>query len=96
MPTQTTQWRFLMKPLSPQKSGLQISVGHISYVVSQKMDQILVNCPLFLYMDIIRVLMIFRYNKRDRITILNKLVNILEGKNKYLSLFLTTTNVYGI
>lgn len=40
--------------------------------------------------------MIFRYNERDRITILNKLVNILEGKNKYLSLFLTTTNVYGI
>ena len=40
--------------------------------------------------------MIFRYNKRDRITILNMLVNILEGKNKYLSLFLTTTNVYRI
>ena len=40
-------------PLSPQKSGLQISVGHFSYVVSQKMDQILVNWSLFLYMDII-------------------------------------------
>ena len=64
--------------------------------VDQIMDQILVNWSLFLYMDIIRVLMIFRYNERDRITIFNKLVNILEGKNKYLSLFLTTTNVYRI
>ena len=83
-------------PLSPQKSGLQISVGHFSYVVSQKMDQILVNGPSFYMWILFRVLMIFRYNERDRITIFNKLVNILEGKNKYLSLFLTTTNVYGI
>ena len=28
-------------PHSPHQSGLQISVGHFSYVVSQKMDQIL-------------------------------------------------------
>ena len=34
-------------PLSPHKSGLQISVGHFSYVVSPKMDQILVNWSLF-------------------------------------------------
>ena len=40
-------------PHSPHKSGLQISVGHFSYVVSPKMDQILVNWSLFLYMDII-------------------------------------------
>ena len=40
-------------PLSPQQSGLQISVGHFSCVVSQKMGQILVNWSLFLYMDII-------------------------------------------
>ena len=52
--------------------------------------------PSFYIWILYRVLMIFRYNERDRITIFNKLVNILEGKNKYLSLFLTTTNVYGI
>ena len=28
-------------PLSPQKSGLQISVGHFSFIVSPKVDQIL-------------------------------------------------------
>ena len=84
-------------PHSPHKSGLQISVGHFSYVVSPKngpnSGELV---PLFCIWILYRVLMIFRYNERDRITIFNKLVNILEGKNKCLSLFLTTTNVYRI
>ena len=62
MPTQATQWRFLMKPLSPQ---LALIINQLAKK-DQIVDQILTNwstfflCPYF-----IRVLNIFRFCPRD-------------------------------